>query len=348
MFRRQRMNRRCNNTAAAAVLLTIMLLISGCSLLPMEEQSLAPPLIQPTQEELDIIEVSRGSIQTFLRGNANFVSSNVEVLAFKESGGRMKGIYAVVGQEVKAGELVAELETGDLEHLVSMHQLNVERAQLLLQQARENNAGKIDLRLREIDLEREQKTLKLMQERLSKSQLYAQSSGVVTFVENMKAGDYVNAFQSIVTIADTKSIQLTYVSADAKELNMLEVGMPASIRYKGVEYEGKVLQTPSSVPIGADPAKTERNAATIILGIDNPPDDVQVGHSAEILIQLQKREEILLLPRSAIRSYMGRNYVQVAEGERRKEVDVEVGLTTPTEVEIVKGLEEGQQVILNN
>jgi hypothetical protein len=45
---------------------------------------------------------------------------------------------------------------------------------------------------------------------------------------------------------------------------------------------------------------------------------------------------------------MGRSYVQIADGERKKEVDVEVGLTTPTEVEIVKGLEEGQQVILNN
>jgi hypothetical protein len=57
---------------------------------------------------------------------------------------------------------------------------------------------------------------------------------------------------------------------------------------------------------------------------------------------------VIVLPRSAIRSYMGRNYVQIVEGERRKEVDIEVGLTTPTEVEIVKGLEEGQKVVLNN
>jgi hypothetical protein len=45
---------------------------------------------------------------------------------------------------------------------------------------------------------------------------------------------------------------------------------------------------------------------------------------------------------------MNRYYVQVADGDRRKEVDVEVGLMTATDVEIVKGVEEGQQVILNN
>ncbi|MNI96739.1 hypothetical protein D3C73_1552570 [compost metagenome] len=57
---------------------------------------------------------------------------------------------------------------------------------------------------------------------------------------------------------------------------------------------------------------------------------------------------MLIIPKVGLRSYMGRDYVQVLEGESRKEIDVEKGIVSSTEVEIRKGLKEGQKVILNN
>lgn len=332
--------------AAAALALTMAL--SGCSLLPAEQEALQPPLVQPAQEQLDIVEAGLGSIRTSLKGTAHFVSASAENLSFKDSGGRLKSINVTVGQEVKAGDLLAELEMGDLQLQTDLQRLNVERAQLLYKQAREAGASATDLRLKEIDLERETMSLEAMESRLQQSRLYASISGTVTFVETLNAGDPINAYQAIVSIADTSRMQLTYVAADTKELQAVQAGMPVSLKYKGKAYTGKVLQSPSDVPAAADNAKAERNAVTIYMSMDNEPDGIHIGNSAELTIELQKREKVIVLPRSAIRSYMGRSYVQVADGERRKEVDVELGLVTPTEAEIVKGLEEGQQVILNN
>ncbi|WP_419874188.1 efflux RND transporter periplasmic adaptor subunit [Candidatus Pristimantibacillus sp. PTI5] len=331
-----------------AVMLAAMLALTGCSLLPLEEASLQPPLVQPAEEELDIVDAAKGNIQTFLKGTANFVSSSMDTLSFKESGGRLKSINVTVGQEVKAGDMIAQLETGDLELQIRLQRLSVERARLQYEQARASGANATDLRLREIDLERESLMLDSMEERLGQSQLYAPIAGIVTFAESLNAGDFINAYQAIVTIADPSKMQLTYKAANSKDLLPVEAGMPVSLKYKGKDYKGKVLQSPSNVPLGADDAKAERNSVTIIIGMNDKPEGVQIGHSAELNIELQKRENVILLPRSAIRSYMGRSYVQVAEGDRRKEVDVEVGLTTPTEVEIVRGLEEGEKVILNN
>ncbi|WP_223285236.1 efflux RND transporter periplasmic adaptor subunit [Paenibacillus sp. PL91] len=335
-------------TRRAAIAITAMLALSGCGLLPAEQQALQPPLVQPAQEQLDIVEASRGSIQTYLKGTAHFVSSSAENLSFKESGGRLKSIKVTIGQVVKAGDLLVEQETGDLELQVSLQRLNVERAQLMYKEAIVSEATPTDQRLREIDLEREIISLQSMESRLAKSRLYASISGTVTFVETLNAGDFVNAYHSIVSIADTSRIQLTYVAGDMKEVLPVEAGMPVNLKYKGKSYTGNVLQSPSNVPIGSDGAKAERNAVTIYMSMDNAPAGIHIGDSAELTIELQKRENVIVLPRSAIRSYMGRYYVQVAEGERRKEVDVEVGLMTPTEAEIAKGLEEGQQVILNN
>ncbi|NIK77020.1 RND family efflux transporter MFP subunit [Paenibacillus castaneae] len=336
------------NACCVAVALAATLLFSGCGLLPVEQEALQPPLVQPAQEKLDIVKASRGMIQTYLKGTAHFVSSSAENLSFKDSGGRLKSINVTVGQEVKAGDLLVEQETGDLDLQVGLQRLNLERAQLLFKQAYDAEASQIDLRLREIDLEREKMSLQSMETRLQKSRLYASISGTVTFVETMNAGDFVNAYQSIVTIADTSRMQLSYVAADMKEVHPVEAGMPVNLKYKGTAYTGKVLQAPSNVPVTANNSKMERNAVTLYMSMDNKPDGINIGDSAELMIELQKRENAIILPRSAIRSYMGRYYVQVLDGERRKEVDIEVGLITPTEAEVVKGLEEGQQVILNN
>lgn len=352
MYRRQRTSlplyRMVPRAKRTSILLAVLMSLTGCSLLPIEQEALQPPLIEPIKEQFDVVEASRGNIQTALKGTAYFVSSKSETLSFKDIGGRLKSISVTVGQEVKAGELLAELETGDLELQVRLQELNVERAQLLYQQARDSNASAIDLRLRGLDLEREQLSLKAMKDRYGKSRLYASISGTVTFVENLKTGDNVNAYQAVVTIADPTDVQLTYVAADSKDLNAVKAGMPVRLKYKGTEYSGNVLQSPSSVPLAADSTKAENNAVTVYMSMDNAPGGVKVGDSAELTIELQKRDNAIVLPRSAVRSYMGRSYVQVADGDRRKEIDIEVGLMTPTQAEIVKGLEEGQKVILNN
>ncbi|WP_027088014.1 efflux RND transporter periplasmic adaptor subunit [Cohnella panacarvi] len=344
---KRRSSRLYSRAAGTAVLLAASIALAGCSLLP-DEEALQPPLIQPAEEQFDAVEAAKGNIQTFLRGNATFTSAAVESLSYKESGGRLKSINVELGQEVKAGDLIAELETGDLDVQLKLQKLNVERAQLLYKQARLSGANETDLRLREIDLQREQISLEVMEKKLSEARLYSPLSGTVTFVDTMKTGDYVNAFQPVVTVADPSSLQLTYAAADAKNVSAVEPGMPVSLKYKGKAYAGKVLQTPSSAPVVADKAKADRNATTIVMSMDNPPGGIHVGDVAEMTIELQKRENVIVLPRAALRAYMGRNYVQISEGERRKEIDVEVGLMTPTEAEIVRGLEEGQKVILNN
>lgn len=339
---------RAASLAGALAVLAAMFFLSGCSLLPVEEDILEPPLVEPADEPVEYTVASRGTIETYLRGTAHFVSSRVETLSFSESGGRLKAIHVVPGDRVEAGELVAELEAGDLELQTELQRLNVERARLLYKEALASGAEGVELRLRELDLEREQKVLRSMETRLGKVRLHAPFAGTVIFAASLKEGDPVSAYQPIVTVADPTRVQLTYVAAESRELQGLQVGMPALVKYRGEEYTGNVLQTPSSAPPGSDPAEAERNGVTIIIGLDHPPDGVQIGHSADLTIPLQRRENVIVLPRSAIRSYMGRQYVQILDGERIREADVEIGLMTPTEVEIVKGIEEGQKVVLNH
>lgn len=333
-------------TAGTVLVLLALPGIAGCSLMS-AEQELQPPLVQPVQQEFDMEEAVIGNIQTFLKGTATFVSGHVEALSFKD-GGLLKGIPVELGQKVKAGELLIELETGDLELQQRLQRLNVERAQLLYKQDKASGANATDLRLRQIDLEREEISLDNMENKLAKARLYSPIEGTVTYIQDLKTGEYINAYQPVITVSDPSSLQLTYVAGDGKELLPVEIGMPVSLKYKGKDYSGKVLQSPSSAPVSGDQETLNRNAVTLVVDMENKPEGINVGDVAELTVELQKRNNVLILPRAAIRSYMGRYYVQVLDGERRKELDIEVGLMTPTEVEVVKGLKDGQKVILNN
>ncbi|MNE17892.1 Multidrug resistance protein MdtA [compost metagenome] len=64
-------------------------------------------------------------------------------------------------------------------------------------------------------------------------------------------------------------------------------------------------------------------------------------------IILQQRSDTIVIPKNGLRTYLGRSFVRVLEdGSRLREVDVEAGIEGSTEVEIVKGLEEGEVVVL--
>ena len=54
---------------------------------------------------------------------------------------------------------------------------------------------------------------------------------------------------------------------------------------------------------------------------------------------------MLLLPPEAVRSFEGRRFVVVREGDRERRVTVKIGIETEEFVEITDGLEEGDVVV---
>lgn len=332
---------------AAAVVLAVSL-TAGCSMLPSEEEALAPPLVKPKEEAFDVVEVARGNIQTYLKGMATFTSSKTEPLFFKESGGRIKTVALKVGEMVEAGQTVIELDVGDLELRARLQRLSVERAEILFGQAvREGLTGN-ELRLREIDLDRERISLEALESQLSRSKLVSPIAGKITYLADLKPGDSVTGYQPIVTVADPYQVLLSYQAPSDADLYPVHANMEVKVTYDKQEYRGTVLQSPSSAPLTLDKSEADRNAKLLIIGLVDPIEGVEIGDRADFEIALEKRENVIVIPRSGLRNYLGRTYVQVAEGERRKEVDVEVGLRTSIEVEITRGLEEGAQIIMNN
>ncbi|WP_284639839.1 efflux RND transporter periplasmic adaptor subunit [Paenibacillus silviterrae] len=332
-----------------AVPLLVLIALTGCGLLPKEEQALKPPLVKPVKENFELYEVKRGSIKKQVSGVATFASDRLEYLSFSESGGRLAAMHVSLGSTVKAGDVVAELDKGDLLNRVRQQEINLEKAQIALEQAKEEKRGDaMAIRLKVLDVEKEQLGLDSLKKQLEKTKLVSKVDGIVTYIDPIKQGDAVTAYKQLITVADPTKMKLAYEFSNMNDLTGIQVGMPATVKFKSKEYEGKVVQIPATAPQSDIKAISDKNAKTVVLTVNGLPSEVQIGNNADFTIVTEQRSDVLIIPKVGLRSYMGRDYVQVLEGESRKEIDVEKGIVSSTEVEIRKGLKEGQKVILNN
>lgn len=328
---------------------SVVVALTGCSFFPQEEELLRPPLVQPAKENFTVVEVKRGNIEKKVRGVGTLTAYKVESLFFKESGGRLKSINVNLGDEVKKGDVLVTLDSGDLDIRIRQQRIAVEKAQIALQETKEDRPGdERAIRLKMLDLESVQIQLDNLLDQLRRTQLVSDIDGIVSYVEQVKEGDSIAAFRSLITISDPTEVKLVYQVSNYSDLIGVELNMEADVTIENKMYKGRVVQVPTTAPQSDNKAIQDRNSRSIVIDVIDLPEDIKIGTHADISILTEYRENVLIIPRVGLRSYLGRDYVQVLDGESRKEVDVQKGIVAATEVEIYQGLEEGQQVILNN
>jgi multidrug efflux pump subunit AcrA (membrane-fusion protein) len=319
--------------------------LSGCSLLPKEEPSLAPPLVKPSEDSVQTAEATRASLVKYMRGIGAFESTNVVYHALKQPGAVVEKMYVKSGDAVKKGDLLIQFQVGDLDLTVQEDELRVKYAEMNLREA--VAAGNDEMAdIRRIELNIAKTRLQKTKERLASKRMMAEADGIVVYAEHLERNQQVNDGRTLVSVADPTELRLVYEAINRNALTGVKPGMAAEIVHDKQTYAGVVTQTPDSAPDTLQPQLADKYTKTIYIAMEKVPANVDMGDIADIRVATQRSEETIVIPRGALRSYFGRTYVQVIEGESRKEFDVEIGVETPTEVEIIKGLNEGDVVIL--
>ncbi|WP_158602442.1 efflux RND transporter periplasmic adaptor subunit [Cohnella endophytica] len=332
---------------AATLGITILLggALVGCSLLPKEEEALKPPLVKPAQENYSTVKATKGQIVKAITGSGAFESVHTDVAQFTGEGGRIEKILVKAGDQVKKGDVLVQLILDGLDLKLKEQELALERAKYAYRQARDGDEQL--LKIAGLQLEIEQTKYDRLNKQFNSKQLVADIDGEAIFVESLKEGDYIEAYQTLVVVADPTQLRIAIRVSDAQTLKEVEVGASATITLNKEEVIGKVVQTPSSSPETLNKDLAEKYATTLYITVPSLPKGTEIGSIADVKIITQQRDNVVKIPRSGLRTYLGRNFVRVLEdGKSLREVDVEPGLAGSTEVEIVKGLEEGQTVVL--
>lgn len=349
--------KRSAKPAAAALLCGLLAFAAGCSILPKEDEEETLPAINPPKlSQKPEYTVKTETLETKIRGTGKLMATKEEELYFTDDGKRIKDIYVKSGDKVEAGQLLAELDVSEQESQLRRQKLQSRQDELTmietLRQAGEKSAE--ELEKAKIDFELKREDLNKLQEQVDRAKLTAPFSGTIVSVY-AKKGDIANAYDTIAVLADLSQLTVA-ATVSQDDLKKVAIGMEVEVDingYKEGPLKGTVQQLPNPKQDngqqgggGTNPQQKDSIDNYLIVKLDPFPAGLNRGTPLGISIIVNRKENAIVIPSAALRSYAGRNYVQVVDDNgNKREVDVEVGQQTATEVEIVKGLTPGQKVV---
>lgn len=319
-------------------------LLAGCSLLPREEEPETLPTIRPPKiSQKPEYPVQRGVLELKASGTGKLMSDREENLAFTADNRRIVDVRVKAGDRVQKGQVLAELDSGELEIQIVRKEIEIEKAELDMKaELRESPDDQgVALRKRQLEYELLKRELAKMKKELAESRLLAPYDGTIVSFTAEK-GDIARAYEKIGRIADTDSLVVA-ARFNANDLKRIVPGMEATV---SLNAAGELKGTVRRLPASAEQKDEDTLDAYALIDVGKLPDNALHGNPLTAAVTVEKREKALYIPLAALRKQNSRNYVLVANADGTKgEVDVEIGLQTSTQVEIINGLEEGQKVV---
>ncbi|PYK98022.1 MAG: hypothetical protein DME32_14905 [Verrucomicrobia bacterium] len=188
---------------------------------------------------------------------------------------------------------------------------------------------------RDRNLEALQETCKKLEAQMKNSEIRAPMDGLLTAVLTID-GELVGEGNELFTVSSRKN----YVRGEVNEEDVGEVkrNMTAMVQlyaYRSRQFSAHV----SSIQPAADP---ETQRYTIVLQLDQAPDNLMAGMTGEMNIIVGKHENVLLVPARAL---LVDQALIVKHGVVQKRT-VKVGFRTLDFSEVVSGLSLGDHVIV--
>lgn len=313
-------------------------LLTGCMLFPKEESIPTLALIEPAKIDYKTVEVTKGNISKELKAKGSIVPNNRYNVYFEKRGGYLSELLVKPGDKVEKGQVLAILDTEDLEYEILEQELKLKKVQAVLKDSIQEQAKKVDIEKISIDVKIEEVALQKLKNSLSKAKLISPVAGMVNYRTSCNIGGLVGTYELIYTIVNTTEYILEYENTDVSHY---KTGMNARIIYNGASYDAKVVTVQSEL---SKDDKTHYHPFVLVEFLKRP-DKIALGEYTEFRIELEKKENVLLVSKKAINTSGDYAYVQVLENEQVQERFIEIGIENETEVEVVKGLKEGDQVI---
>lgn len=280
-------------------------------------------------EDIAQTEVYSATVESDVKNN---ISPNVPY--------RIEKIYVEVGDQVRKGQLLVQLDASSLRQL----KLQIENQKLEYNRTNElykvGGASKAEHDNAKMQLE----LLKTQYKQMAQNtQLHAPISGVVT-ARNYDNGDMYSAAQPVLTIEQTNPVKIL-VNISETHYKDVKKGQSVSIEldsYPGETFNGTITVINPSIDVATHTFQTE-------VTISNPKQKVRPGMFARAKVNFGMKNHALI-PDEALVKQIGAGdryvYVYDAKNQTVSYNKVELGQHIGKNYEIYGGVSNGDQVVI--
>jgi RND family efflux transporter MFP subunit len=183
-------------------------------------------------------------------------------------------------------------------------------------------------------------SLKISRMKLEKTRIAAPFSGRVTLIK-VAPGENIEIGRELMTVVNLSSLKVEARILES-EIGKIKVGREAAIHltaYPGRIFLGRVAAISPLV----NPAE---RTCSVFIHLDNPTEEIKPGMHAEVEIVSEIFPKRLLVPQEAVLVRGGRPLVFVVEGGVAKWRYIKPGEENERFVEVLEGVSEGEQVIV--
>ncbi len=269
--------------------------------------------------------------------------ANEQVILQPEFAGKVVTIHFREGQKVNKGDLLVSLDDS-----IYKAELNQADARLKLSQA---NTTRINS-LRKKGLSNEQEEDQAVSElgvnkasrvlartRLEKMAIHAPFDGTIG-LRSISEGDYLTSGQDIVTLINSNPIKLEFRIPEVY-LSEVAIGQKVDVRvdaFRGKTFTGEVYAIAPEVDVAG-------RSFMVRAQIPNNDGLLVPGLFAQVELELERKENALLIPEAALMPAGDKQYVYRVDDGKAVRTEVDLGMRQGDMVEIISGLGPGMQVV---
>lgn len=335
---------------------------------------------QPARERVrpltvEVGEVRRGSVEENISAVGSLMARRTVEIAPK-IGGRIERILVQVGDRVRQGQLVAQLDSRELEEELREAQasLRVAEANLKGEQAElldlkrkvertkqlfekrfvsrqeldtlnsESSAAAAQVELARAQIVQMRSRLANAKLKLSEVQLTAPFAGYIDR-RRVDPGAMVNVGTPIASLVDIGRVKVI-IPVVERDYPRISIGQGVGVTcdaYPGRRFAGKVARL---APVLNEATRT----GEVEIEVDNSSGQLKPGMFARVEIAIDRRHDVLLVPEGAlIKTPSGHGVYRIVDGEAKnpsvKLVAVQAGASRAGETEIRGALKTGERIV---
>jgi HlyD family secretion protein len=219
---------------------------------------------------------------------------------------------------------------------LSLARLELASARQVAQFERESLTFEVENR--RLSVARQQSVVLETERQVRLLEMAAPFDGMVATV-NVQDRDAVAASAPVMTVVNLSAFEVEFDVAENYASDLVP-GTPAEVLYEGKTYPGKVTAVSPEI-------RDSQVRGTVVFADQQPP-GLRQSQRVSVRLLLERKANVLKAPRGPfVESGGGRTAYVVRDGIAEKR-EIAVGAMSVSEVEIVSGLSEGDQLIVSD
>ncbi|MBO8138017.1 MAG: efflux RND transporter periplasmic adaptor subunit [Desulfotomaculum sp.] len=318
-----------------AVMLGILLLTVGC-------EKKEPRQIEEKAVPVEIFVAKKSNLSQEIEMTGEIIAGQ-DVDVTPKVSGKVASVNVKVGQLVKKGTVLFEIEGKEYEIALRTAETNLKSAQnnydRMKQLYAEGAISKVEFENAETQLKLQQAAYDRAKNDYEELVVTSPINGQVSYL-NVEKGELVGAQAPAAGVVNLDTVKVK-LNVSENLVGSIKEGQKVSVEIDtlGKTVDGKIYSVSPKID-------QVTKAFPVEVEIPNPKREILAGMVATIKLPTREIKNAVTVPASAVLEHNGQQKVYVVEDGIAKERIVSVGVRSLDKVQVISGLKENEKVIV--